>query len=153
MATINFDANQVAPSVPFEAIPAGKYQAIIVDSVEKPTKAGNGSYLQFEFEIIEGEAKGKKVWARLNIKNSNAQTVAIARADLSAICRAVGVMTPRDSVELHNLPLTIDVRCEKNRNDEIVNTIKGYAPRQSPAAIGGVAKAVTNDPPWARKTH
>ena len=33
--------------------------------------------------------------------------VKIARGELSAICRAVGVMQPRDSVELHNVPLEI----------------------------------------------
>ena len=30
MATINFNANEVEPSVGFEAIPAGKYQAVKV---------------------------------------------------------------------------------------------------------------------------
>ena len=42
-----------------------------------------------------------------------ATAVKIARAELSAICRAVGVMAPNDSVELHDLPLvmryTLDV--------------------------------------------
>ena len=32
MSTINFNAEAVEPSVPFEAIPAGKYTAIITDS-------------------------------------------------------------------------------------------------------------------------
>ena len=57
MATINFNANEVEPSVGFEAIPAGKYQAVIVDSDMKPNKAGTGEYLQLEFEVIEGEFK------------------------------------------------------------------------------------------------
>ena len=46
----------------------------------KPTKTGNGQYLQLAFEIIEGEYKNRKVWARLNLENANADAVRIARA-------------------------------------------------------------------------
>ncbi len=126
MATLNFNANEVEPSVGFEAIPAGKYQAVIVDSDMKPNKAGTGEYLQLEFEIIEGEYKNRKVWTRLNLNNPNADAVRMARADLSAICHAVNVIQPGDSVELHNLPLTITVKCRKTPDGDIVNEVKGY---------------------------
>lgn len=157
MATLNFNANEVEPSIGFDPIPAGKYQAIIADSEMKPTKNGNGQYLELTFEIIDGDYKGRKVWSRLNLENQNSQAVQIARADLSAICRAVNVAQPRDSVELHNLPLTITVRCKKNQDDEITNEIKGYSPRQSysgaVAANPATPPAQTGDsskPPWAR---
>ena len=65
MSTINFNANEVEPSTGYDPIPAGKYQAVITESEMKPTKTGNGQYLQLEFEIIEGEYKNRKVWARL----------------------------------------------------------------------------------------
>ena len=63
----------------------------------------------------------------------------IARAELSAICRAVGVLAPKDSVELHNLPLVIHVRCKKRTDtSEITNEIKGYAKKdQPPTAAAG----------------
>ena len=131
MATLNFNATEVEPSVEFEAIPAGKYQAVIVESEMKPNKAGTGEYLQLEFEIIEGEFKNRKLWTRLNLHNPNADAVRMARADLSAICHAVNVIQPGDSVELHNLPLTITVKCRKTPDGDIVNDIKGYAPKAS----------------------
>ena len=157
MAILNFDANNVDPSGGFDPIPAGKYLAVIVDSETKTTKSGTGEYLQLEFEVIEGDYKGRKLWARLNIKNPNADAVRMAQADLSAICRAVNVMTPRDSVELHNLPLTITVRCKKNQDDEMTNEIRGYGPRE--ANTGAVAanptipapQGASDAPPWARK--
>ena len=37
----------------------------------------------------------------------------IAKAELSAICRAVGVLAPNDSTDLHDLPLVIHVKCKK----------------------------------------
>ncbi len=158
MSTLNFNANEVEPSTGFDAIPAGKYQVVITDSEMKTTKTGNGQYLQLEFEIIEGEYKNRKVWSRLNLENPNTDAVRMARADLSAICRAVNVLQPRDSVELHNLPLTITVRCRKNQDDEIVNEVRGYAPREQISGMIAAALATppaqtgsNSAPPWARK--
>ncbi len=159
MATLNFNANEVEPSVGFEAIPAGKYQAVIVDSDMKPNKAGTGEYLQLEFEIIEGEYKNRKVWTRLNLNNPNADAVRMARADLSAICHAVNVIQPGDSVELHNLPLTITVKCRKTPDGDIVNEIKGYAAKETASGNAAVPAATaaptpgtaSSAPPWARK--
>ena len=154
MANLNgFDANAVEPSTDFEAIPAGKYLAVITDSEMKPTKAGTGSYLELTFQIVEGEYKNRNLWARLNLDNPNPVAVQIAKAELSAICRAVGVMLPKDSVELHNLPLLITVKC-KRRDDtgDIVNEIKGYAKKEA-AASGNAQPQQANDnrPPWARR--
>ena len=111
MANLNgFDAREVEPKAAFEPIPAGKYLACITASAMKPTNSGNGAYLEFQFQVLEGEHKGRLLWSRLNLENPKRETVAISRAELSAICRACGVMTPKDSVELHNLPLFVTVR-------------------------------------------
>jgi len=151
-----FDANRVEPSADYDPLPAGKYLAVITESEMKPTKAGTGQYLQLTFEILDGQFKGRKVWARLNLANSNEMTVKIAQAELSAICRAVGVLAPNDSVELHNLPLVITVKCKK-RDDtgDVTNEIKGYAKKEAPQppapAVGSSsAPSANGTPPWKR---
>ncbi|MCC7407525.1 MAG: DUF669 domain-containing protein, partial [Phycisphaeraceae bacterium] len=89
------------------------------------------------------------------LQNPNPTTVQIARQELSAICRAVGVMTPNDSVELHNLPLVITVKLKK-RDDtgETTNEVRGYAKKEtaSGTAPGGIAPAQATNPtpPWRR---
>jgi hypothetical protein len=144
-----FNANEVEPTTEFDPIPAGKYAAIITESEVKPTKSGTGSYLQLTFEVIDGEYKGRHLWARLNLDNPNETAVKIAQAELSAVCRAVGVMTPKDSVELHNLPLVISVRCKKRKDtEEITNEIKGYEKKE--AAAGQPQQAAFSTPPWRR---
>ena len=155
MATLNFNANEVPPAEALDAVPAGKYIAVITESEVKPTKSGSGHFLELTFEIIESELKGRKVWARLNLDNPNAQAVQIARGELSAICHAIGVMQPKDSAELHNLPLEISVRCKKREDsDELSNEIKGYAKKDSsnpptaPTAPAPQSKKGT--PPWKR---
>jgi hypothetical protein len=143
-----FDANTVEPATEFEAIPAGKYIAAITGSEMKPTKAGNGSFLELTFEVVEGEFKGRKLWARLNLQNPNQIAVKIARAELSSICRAIGILQPRDSVELHNLPLVVTVKQKAGQDGEVRNEIKGYAKKE--ALSGKPAQAATNTPPWRR---
>ena len=151
-----FDANRVEPTADFDPLPAGKYLAVITESEMKPTKAGTGSYLQITFEIIDGPFKGRNVWARLNLDNGNATTVKIAQAELSAICRAVGVLAPNDSVELHNLPLMITVKCKKRQDTgEIQNEVRGFTKKdapQPPAALAGTSQqpATPSTPPWKR---
>lgn len=151
MVTLSgFNANNVEPATDFSPIPEGKYLAVITESQEKPTKAQTGTYLELTFEIIEGEHKGRKIWSRLNINNPSAQAVQIAQSELSSICRAVGVMTPQDSAELHNLPLTITVKCKtREDNGALTNEIKGYAKKES--AQGKPVQATSSVAPWARK--
>ena len=144
----NFDANTVEPATAFDPLPSGKYTAAIVGSAMKPTKSGTGSYLELTFQVLEGEYRNRKLWARLNLDNANTQTVQIARGQLSAICRAVNVLTPKDSTELHDLPLEITVKL-KRRDDtgEFTNEVKGFAKKGAAAP----AKPAAGTPPWARK--
>lgn len=155
MAHLNgFNAHEVEPNAAFDPLPAGKYLAAITSSQMKPTKNGQGSYLELEFEVLEGEFRGRKVWDRLCINHPNAMTVKIARGNLSAICRATGVMQPRDSVELHNIPLLITVKCKKRQDTgDLSNEVKGYAPRTASQSGGGQpqqAPVTSNTPPWKR---
>ena len=151
MAILNgFDASKVEPTTDFDPIPAGKYLAVITSSEMKPTKSGNGSFLELCFQILDGPYKNRMLWSRLNLSNPNELAVKIAQGELSAICRALGVLTPRDSAELHNLPLQISVKCKRRENDgEIYNEIRGYARKE--AATGQPQQETTNTPPWARK--
>ena len=140
MSLLNFNASEVAPSTGFDPIPAGKYVAVISDSE-----------MRLEFTIIDGEYANRKLWTRLNLDNPNPDAVRLARADLSAICHAVHVLTPQDSVELHNLPLVIGVRCKKTADGEIVNEIRSYSAREQMTASENVSKTQNAAPPWARK--
>lgn len=109
----------------FDALPVGWYTVAIVDSESKSNKAGNGTYLHLTLEVLAGEHKGRKLFDRLNLDNPNAQAVEIARSTLAAICRAVNVLTPRDSSELHGKPLRAKVSVREYNGDH-QNEVKGY---------------------------
>lgn len=150
MAKLDFNAAQVEPSTSFEPVPAGKYIAVISASEMKATKTGNGSFLELTFEIVDGEFKGRKLWARLNLDNPNATAVKIARAELSAICRAAGVMEPRDSTELHNLPLVVTVKQKADADGEIRNELRGYAKKEALTQPAKPQQAQAGTAPWKR---
>ena len=154
MATINFNVSEVAPAQEFKPLPEGKYEAVISDSDVKPTRAGNGSYIQLEFEVVSGEHKGRRLWGRYNTENTNREAVEIGRAQFSAVCHAVGVTNPKDTAELHNRILVLSVRCKRRKDsDELENVISGYKPREE-AAQPQPATPAQQTPataPWARK--
>lgn len=122
-----FNANEHEPAGDFSPLPEGFYTVAIVESDWKDTKSGEGKYLEFKYQVIEGDHDGRFVWSRHNLVNQNEIAVRIARGELSALCRAVGVMEPKDSVELHDLPLQIKVKVKKREdNGEFTNEVKAW---------------------------
>jgi hypothetical protein len=153
-----FDARTVTIEKPnFEAIPAGKYPAVIIDSIEKENKQGTGSYLEITFQIIEGVFKGRNLWARLNLQNQSEKAMKIAHSELAELCLAVGNPTPHDSSELHNIPITIEVKCRKRPDtEEITNEIRGFSKHEQfclqPQPKAQMPNSsMVNSSPWATK--
>lgn len=130
-----FNAAEVSPLGDRSPLPPGKYTASIAGCQWKKTKAGDGEYLEFEFEVIEGEYEGRHLWSRLNLKNKNEKAVAIAKRELSSICRATGILTPDDPDNFDNKLLGLVVVA---RDDEY-NDIKDYFQ---------LGEAKTNDLPF-----
>ena len=151
MAMLDFNANEVAPLAPLEAIPAGKYEVVVTDSDMKPNKAGTGSYLELWVEIVSGEHAGRRLVTRLNLSNPSRRAVEMARAELSAICHAAGVLTPRDSQELHNIPVLATVRLvDRADGTGKANEIGGWEARKSPVPAQAAPVTATGASPWQR---
>lgn len=145
-----FDANQYPPLDSFEPLAEGEYLAVATDSEKKPTKAGTGEYLQFVWEIVEGPHEGRKLWSRLNLWNPSTTAVEIANRELSAICSATGVMRPKDSAEIHGIPVKLKVGLEKRKDTgELTNRIKGYE-KAGTTQAPRPASAPSSTPPWKR---
>ncbi|MCD8349999.1 MAG: DUF669 domain-containing protein [Planctomycetaceae bacterium] len=137
-----FDASKIDPAGPSQPVPEGTYIVTIVKSERKKNKSSNGEHLELKFQIQDGPHKGRTVTGRLNLWNENQTAKQIAQGEMSAICRAVGVMQPNDSSDLHNLPLEILVGLTNpNAQGRMYNEIKGYQKR------GVAASSVTRQPP------
>jgi hypothetical protein len=155
----DFDASRVDPATPFEPLPPGKYKVQITQSEMRPTKDGSGSYLWLELDVLEGEHAGRKLFDRLNLNNSNPQTVEIAQRTLSSICYAVGRLKVSDSSDLHLIPMTVDVRVRPPKGEYDASNRIRYLRRDEPPAADMAWRAPTVTPvttaapqtaPWKR---
>ena len=131
-----FDANNTPPAQTFDLLPAGDYTCIIEADEMKDTRDGLGKRLNLTFQVLTGPHKGRKLWEGLNIVNRSDKAQEIARGQLSAICRAVGVLTPNDTSELHNKPLIVSVGIGVNKETgENQNRVKGFKPMAGTPAV------------------
>ena len=158
MSMLSFNAEEVEPQTAFEPLPAGDYVGHIVGSEVKPTASGSGEYLKVEIEILSPGFSGRKVFDQLNIKNESAEAERIGRAQLSALCHAVGVMRVTDSQQLHGKPFAIKLSIKEDAQYGKKNTVKGYKAAsgsvppppaaQAPLQTGAAKPAAV--PPWQR---
>lgn len=162
-----FNANEVPEREEFTPVPPGSYTAMIVASESKATSAG-GEMIVLELDIQEGEHAGRKLFERLNIKNSNPKAVDIAFRTLAEIVKAVGKTTIKDTEELHNKRVAIEVRVEPAKpyvKDGVTmegkpqNSIKKFLPlsgavstpkASSPGATAESKAEQGAVPPWKR---
>lgn len=150
MAQLNFDATNVPQSESIDAIPAGWYNAAIDRSEMKPTKDGQGAYLETRFSILDGQYANRKVFTRLNLRNANPVAQEIAYKQLSSICHAVGVIQVADSQQLHGRPLKIKVKVRAATGDyEASNEISAFKNINEQTDAAGTAPAAGGAAPWA----
>lgn len=128
-----FDASQ-HQSQSFDVLPAGDYEAIIVKSEMKANSAQTGKMLKLQLQIINGPFQNRVLFDQLNIDNPSDKAKQIALGTLSDICKAVNVLTPKDSSELHDKPLRIKVVVKKSDEYGEQNNIKSYKPRNAGGA-------------------
>lgn len=170
MAKLNetFDVAGVPEREEYTPVPPGTYTAIIVASEKKETKAG-GEMIVFELEIQGGEENGSKLFERLNIVNSNQKAVDIAFRTLAEIVKAVGKTTIKDTEELHNKRMYVEVRVDpptpytKDGVDypgKPQNSIKKFLPVKGGTVASkevvekaqeGKLTEQSSTPPWKRK--
>ncbi len=142
-----FDATHVDPSVDFEHVPAGRYTAEITDSDMRDNSKGTGEYLWLELTILDGPYAGRKLWTQLNLVNPSSQAVEIAQRELSAICHATGKLRVQDSIELHNIPMEINVKVKTSPEYGPQNIIRGYKALNANGNRQSIQTSVQPPPP------
>lgn len=114
-----FNAALVKPEQGSSALPLGKYPVVITASDVKPTKGGDGFFVEVTLEIIDGEHKGQSGAMRFNLYNNNDTTRKIAEAQLSAVCHVIGQLDPfEDTNALHGRPFVVEVANQKLTQDQ-----------------------------------
>jgi hypothetical protein len=119
-----FDPNSVEPAEDFAVLPAGDYPVLIEATDVKQTKKKDGHYFEFQFLIMDGPAKGRKLWDRMNINNPSEKAVAIAQRSLSALVNAtIGAVPFNNTDQLLNKACIAVVKVKDGEN-----SIRTYKP-------------------------
>lgn len=90
----------------YEALPEGKYIAVIKKAELKDNKAKTGQGIQCQYQIIDGQFKGKTFKDWVNITNPDQQTVEIGLKRLNTLLSLGGLQVFEDTDQLCNPNVT-----------------------------------------------
>lgn len=162
MVELNYDATGQEGMSDRSVLPAGEYAAAIAKAERKEAKTAGNAYINLEFEVTDGPARGRRFWTMLNLWNSNTQAVEIAQRELTSICHAVGKLQVRDTDELLGVPMLVKLGVKSDSYGE-KNTVTGYKPlngapaqpagqgHRQPAQAQQTSQPAANAPPWQRR--
>lgn len=128
-----FDPNAVEIEDDFGLIPNGEYllQASAITVVEKD--GGEKVLYKTEFEVIDGDYQGRKIFENYNLRNPSADAVRIGRQQLAKLCLAIGVgpfalHDANDALCWKPFIGKVGVQKDKTGNYDDQNRIKSYKP-------------------------
>lgn len=137
-----------------QPLPDGKYMVEVADADYRDNSTGTGSYVMVEFNVIDGEFSGRKLWSNLNIIHANEQAQEIGQQQMAKLCLAtLGKPSCTDTDELIGRQLVVGVGLDKK--DPSRNRIKWFesvqqttsAPAARTTAAPSVAKSAN---PWKK---
>ncbi len=140
-----FDPEQIPEDErSFDVLPAGTYEAQVIESEIADTKRGDGKMLNVTWEITAGPFEHRKVWDRINIQNPSAEAQRIGQRRLADMCEAMGTGAIKDSEELHFKPCLVVLGIEKDKSGEYPD--KNRVTRVKPLGSGSAPAARPTSP-------
>lgn len=128
MASIagSYDEN-AEPSSGYTPLPVGEYQLEIVESDYVATQSGNGMILKCKAQVVGGDFDGRPFYINYNLENANETAQDIGQRDFAGLRRAVGVLAPQDTEELHFKAFGVKIGQRKRKDTgELENNIVKY---------------------------
>lgn len=105
---------------PWELVPEGDYTARLLSFEVKPTKAGDGQYVNAKFEIDVTDKRKLLVFQKFHIENKNPKSVEIDMKRLNFLSKAVGIGDLTDTDQLEDaigVDFLASVKVQPSRND------------------------------------
>lgn len=153
-----FQGSQVDESAAsgFEPLEKGTYRLYVASAETKPTKAGTGSYVNVELNVVDGPKSGHKLFDIFNIQNPNEKATQIGRAQFKKFlmaCKAPVDLQSEDQMKAavvgKVLYAKVDVK-KRTDKDEMQNIIREYssAPWAAPSASPAAQPTSLDSVPW-----
>lgn len=152
MASLNFNADEQEPMAPLGAWTPAKQRVTVEGADVKPTKNGDGEYVEIQFRAMDGPNEGRAHWERYNIANPNPEAERIAKAAFASLCLALGVPKVKDTDELVGRQCVIETNVGKRKDTgEDQTRVRGYYEAASTTAAPPARKPATGSAmPWQK---
>lgn len=144
---------QAAPNADFGPIPAGEYEAEIIESSMEDIsrREDKGKCLVLVWKVLNGDFANRQIWQRINLWFSGAEktpgkVVQIANAEFATVREATGVLAPADTSELHNRPCVLRVALVADPGYEPKNEVKHAKPIGGGVQVGSAPKIAASTP-------
>lgn len=110
-----------------DALPAGKYRAMVTQVEDRETKSGTGRYLLIKYQVIEGEYANWYTTDMINYQNENPKAQTIGWQQLKKLVAAIWSEFPEEftASDLENQTVTILTKTEEY-NGRLQSKVKGY---------------------------
>lgn len=151
--TFEWNPDAIKPAAESESkykeIPPGSVLRVIVNSIEdRSNLAGTGKNLKPEFEVIEGEYQGRRIWENYAYENPSLKAMEIAWRQIRALSIAVfGDAEPRPLEQFHGKILRVKTKNETYQ-DKVSTKVSAYysdaEPPKTPAPAASKVVRVAN---------
>ena len=110
-----------------DALPAGKYRAMITQVEDRETRSGTGRYLLIKYVVTEGQYANWKTSDMINYQNDNPKAQTIGWQQLKKLVKAVWGDFPEEftASDLENQTVTILTKLEEY-NGRMSSKVKNY---------------------------
>lgn len=144
----------------FEPLPVGDYVVkVSASEVKAPKSDPKAEMIVLTADVLGGvgdtagvKCAGRKLFLRFNTVHKNAQAQNIGRAQFKAFRVAAGKLAPKDTVELHGIPVVTCLKQRKGKESgELENELKHpfFKPVNKGPTPAQQAAATAAPPPWA----
>ena len=134
----------------FAPLPEGEYDVVITSSEMKNNRTGQGCHVAVTMQVVEGDMVGRLVFENYNVSNPNPVAERLGRAELAALCQAMGLSNPKDTDELKDKPFRVKLGIDKK--DPTRTRVKTYMTTTGPAANPAPTPAAKPTPPPSAAT-
>jgi len=131
----------------YEPVPAGTYNATIVDAILKANSQGTGSLVKVEFDLDGGN---RKVWSNYNVAHQKPSVAARGKTELRALINACGIEIGEGKFKpeaLNGKRCAIQVSIDPDRIDPMKKWNRVSNPQPIVAAANAPA-ANSESRPW-----
>ena len=126
MAFIDFNSSAIPEDTGPEPLPAGDY-CIYIESSDIRTEDDGTQKLSMVAKVIQPEQyAGRTLFPSFTMYSANADHVKTGQRLLALVCKAVGVIHPRDSVELHDKPFFTRVVPKSASNGKVYSNLQTF---------------------------